>query len=94
MLGFFTIQYAKLRVLVFYYNFFDNFCDFSKFKELEKDTVSMYLALAEKKLTDCFRLEMRKEGAILQSHDCDEFHSRSIRKLFPLNWFRKTQQTR
>ena len=58
------------------------------------DTVSLYLVVAEKKLTGCFRLELKKEGVILQSHICDEFHSRCIRKLFPVNWFRKRQETR
>ena len=36
--GFFILQYAKLRMLELYYNFFDKFCDVQKFKELEMDT--------------------------------------------------------
>ena len=28
--GFFTLQYAKLRMLELYYNFFDKFCDVQK----------------------------------------------------------------
>ena len=36
--GFFILQYAKLRMLELYYNFFTRFCDVSKFEVLEKDT--------------------------------------------------------
>ena len=35
---FFILQYAKLRMLELYYNFFDKFCDVNKFEELEMDT--------------------------------------------------------
>ena len=48
ILGFFIHQYAKLRMLELYYNFFDRFCDVNKFEELEMDTDSLYLALSEK----------------------------------------------
>ena len=36
--GFFILQYANLRMLELYYNFFDQFCDVNKFEELETDT--------------------------------------------------------
>ena len=49
---FFILQYAKLRMLELYYNFFDKFCDVNKFEELEMDTDSFYLALAEENLYD------------------------------------------
>ena len=32
--GFFILQYAKLRMLELYYNFFTRFCDVNKFEEL------------------------------------------------------------
>ena len=50
--GFFNFQYAKLRKLELYYNFFERFCDVNKFAELEMDTGSLYLALSEKELYD------------------------------------------
>ena len=59
--GFFILQYAKLRMLELYYNFFTRFCDVNKFEELEMDTDSLYLALAEKELEDCIRPEMKAE---------------------------------
>ena len=59
--GFFILQYAKLRTLELYYNFFTKFCDVNKFEELEMVTDPLYLALAEKKLEDCTRPEMRAD---------------------------------
>ena len=38
IVGFFTLQYAKLRMLELYYNCFTRFCDVNKFEELELDT--------------------------------------------------------
>ena len=61
IVGFFILQYAKLRMLELYYDFFTRFCDVNKFEELEMDTNSLYLALAEKELEDCIRPEMRAE---------------------------------
>ena len=51
--GFSILQYAKLRMLELYYNFFERFCDVNKFEELEMDTDTLYLALSEKELYDC-----------------------------------------
>ena len=35
IVGFFILQYAKLRMLELYYNFFDKFCDVDTFEELK-----------------------------------------------------------
>ena len=59
---FFILQYAKLRMLELYYNFFDKFCDVNNFEELEMDTDSLYLALAEENLYDCIEPEKRIIG--------------------------------
>ena len=37
---FFILQYAKLRMLELYYNFFAKYCDVNKFEEFEMDTNS------------------------------------------------------
>ena len=50
--GFFFLQYAKLRTLELYYNFFRKFCDTEKYEGLEMDTDSLSLALSEKNLED------------------------------------------
>ena len=55
IVGFFKLQYAKLRLLELYYNFLERFCDVNKFEELEMDTDSLHLTLSEKKLHDCIR---------------------------------------
>ena len=52
IVGFFILQYAKLRRLEFYYNFFKKFCDTDKCEELEMDTDSLYLEVSEEKLED------------------------------------------
>ena len=62
IVGFFILQYAKLRMWELLYNFFTRFSDVNKFEELEMDTDSVYPALAaEKELEDCIRSEMRAE---------------------------------
>ena len=63
LVGFFILQYAQLRMLELYYNFFTRFCDVNKLEEVEIDTDSLSLALAEKELEDCIRREKRAELA-------------------------------
>ena len=41
IVGFFNLQYVKLRILELYYNFFTRFCDVNNFEELEMDTDSL-----------------------------------------------------
>ena len=86
IVGFFILQYAKFRMLELYYNFFSRFCDVNKFEELEVDTHSLYLALAEKELEDCIRPEMRAEWQRLRSNDCVEiFTVDAVAKSSPEN---------
>ena len=61
IVGFFILQYAKLRMLELYYNLFERFCDVNKIEELETDSDSLYLALSEKELYDCIREESKAE---------------------------------
>ena len=49
---FFILQYAQLRILELYHNFFKRFCDTEKYEELEMDTESLYLALSEDNLKE------------------------------------------
>ena len=84
VVGFFILQYAKLPMLELYYNFFARFCDVDKSEELEMDTDSLYLALAEKEQEDCIRPEMRAEWQRLRSKDCvDCFAAVAVVKLSP-----------
>ena len=61
IVGFFILQYVKLRMLELYYSFITELCDITKFEEFETDTESPYLALAEKELEGCINFEMRAE---------------------------------
>ena len=72
IVGFFILQYAKLRMLELYYNFFDKFGDVKKFEELEMDTDSLYMALAQEILYECIRPEMKSTWKELRSNDCVE----------------------
>ena len=79
IVGFFILQYAKLRMLELYYNFFTRFCDVNMFEELEMDTDLLYLALAEKELENCIRPEMRAEWQKLRPNDCvDSFTAAAV----------------
>ena len=84
IVGFFILQYAKLRMLELYYNFFDRFCDVDKFEELEMDTDSLYLALAHENLYDCIRPAKKQEWEALRKQDCnDSFQADAIQNSFP-----------
>ena len=50
--GFFILQYAKLRMLELYCNFFKKYHDPDMYEEFEIDTDSTYLALSEESLED------------------------------------------
>ena len=94
IVGFFILQYAKLRMLELYYNFFTRFCDVNMFEELEMDTDLLYLALAEIELEDCIRPEMRVEWQRLRSNDSsNSFTADAVTKFFHPNMFCKTQTT-
>ena len=90
VVGFFILQYAKLRMLELYYNFFIKFCDVQKFEELEMDTDSLYLALAHENLYECIKPEMRSIWNEMRSNDCtDFFHANSLsiffKEIVPIN---------
>ena len=74
IVGIFVLQFAKLRMLEQYYNFFEKNGDVTKIEELELDIDLLYVALSEQNLYDCIPPAMREESNSLQSGDCsDEF---------------------
>ena len=84
IVGFLIFEYAKLRMLELYYNFFTRFCDVNNFEELEMDTDSPYLALTGKELEDCIRPEIRAEWQRLRSNDCvDNLTADAVADFFP-----------
>ena len=50
IVGLFILQHAKVKTLELYHIFFPKFCDTDKYEEIEMDTDSLYLVLAEKEL--------------------------------------------
>ena len=84
IVGFFILQYAKLRMLDLYYSFFKTFCDTDMYEELEMDTDSFYLALSVENLGDVFFAEKRAEWDQLHSKDCsDNFTANATGNFFP-----------
>ena len=93
IVGFVILQYAKLRMLELYYNFSKKLRDVNKFEELEMDTDSLSLALAEKEPEDCIRLEMRAEWQRFRSNDCvDSFTADAVANFFPRTFYVKHKQ--
>lgn len=58
-IGFFVYQYAKLRMLQFYYDFLDVFIDRSNFEYVEMDTDSAYIALAGESLEELVKPQLQ-----------------------------------
>ena len=58
-LGYFILQYAKLRMLEFYFDFMDVYVDRSDFEYCEMDTDSAYMAISGTCLEDVIKPEMR-----------------------------------
>ena len=84
IVGFFILQYAKLRRLELYYNFFKKFCDTEKYEELGMDTDSLYLALSEENLEDIILPEKRNEWEAIRLRDCtDSFTANATGNFFP-----------
>ena len=57
--GFFVYQYAKLRMLQFYYDFLDKYLDRSDFQMCEMDTDSGYIAISGESVKSKTRIESR-----------------------------------
>ena len=60
-LGYFILQYAKLRMLQLYYDFFDVYLNRTDFEYLEMDTDSAYLALSKSNLSELIKPDLREK---------------------------------
>ena len=76
-IGYFILQYAKLRMLQFHYDFLLEFCDPRGFQHVEMDTDSFYLALGGSTLMDLMPLEKREifQKQVLGQCDTDSFEA-------------------
>ena len=58
--GIAVYQLAKLRMLEFYYDFVDKFCDRRDFEVIQMDTDSLYMALSANDFDDIIKPEMKE----------------------------------
>ena len=66
---------------IFFHKYFDEY----KFEELEMDTDSLYLALAEDNLDDCILPEKKAQWRIIRRNDCrDDFNADAKKNFFTL----------
>ena len=68
--GFFVYQYAKLRMLQFYYDFLDKYLDRADFQMCEMDTDSAYIAISGDSVESLVKPELREE---FQQDKCNWF---------------------
>ena len=84
IVGFFILQYAKLRLLELYKNFFERFCDVNKFEELKMEIDSLHLALSEKELNHCIQEESKVEWELMRTNVCNnDFTAKATTKFLP-----------
>ena len=60
-LGVFILNYAKLRMLEFYYDFLDHYLPHEDFEVLEMDTDSNYLGITGENVEDLIKPELRQD---------------------------------
>ena len=60
-IGYFVYQYAKLRMLQFYYDFMDVFVDRRDFQYVQMDTDSSYIAISGNTLEDVIKPHMKEQ---------------------------------
>ena len=70
IVGFFILEYAKLKMLQLFDNGFQVFCDPQKYELIEMDTDSLYMALSEANVEDFIRPEMKLLWQMTRENDC------------------------
>ena len=83
-IGFFVYQYAKLRMLQFYYDFVDRYVERPLFQYCEMDTDSAYIALAGESVDGLVRTDrrvhyFRHRSQWLPAECCDEHEDDYVR---------------
>ena len=83
-IGFFILQYAKLRLLEFYYDFLDYFIDRSDFQFICCDTDSAYMALSDSSLRNVVKPHLLKEfDDSLNDHCGEHDYNPSLQNAMP-----------
>ena len=60
-IGFFVYQYAKLRMLAFYYDFLDKYLDRHHYQYVEMDTDSAYVAIAGQSIEELVKPHLKQD---------------------------------
>ena len=71
-IGFFIMQYAKLRLLQFYYNFLDVYVDRADFECIEQDTDSQYIAISGDRIESLIKPEMQDQFKSILQDNCHD----------------------
>lgn len=89
-LGFFVLEYAKLLLLRFYYDFLIKFLEFDTFSLIQCDTDSLYISLSENTLFATVRKAMRNQ--FIEEYDqwiarqyCDKHKRKFFNAAFSLS---------
>jgi hypothetical protein len=85
--GFFILQYAKLRMLQFYFDFIDWFLNREDFAWVCMDTDSAYLELAAETLEELIKPTLWGEYIGMQKNFCSDHFSQSAENML---WFPRT----
>jgi ribA/ribD-fused uncharacterized protein len=83
VLGYFVLQYAKLRMLEFHYDFIDKYIDRKDYELVETDTDSLYLALAGNTLQSVIKPEYIAEFKRKTLDSCNDLQFTANEE----NWF-------
>ncbi|KAL5262388.1 hypothetical protein ACHWQZ_G007942 [Mnemiopsis leidyi] len=89
-IGFFVYQYAKLRMLNFYFDVVDRFVSREDYNMLEMDTDSLYMALSGTSLEEIVKPELRSEWERQKTiwFPSEENYAHDLREpgLFKVEW--------
>lgn len=87
-IGYFILQYAKLHMLQFYYDFVDKFVDRSDFQYCEMDTDSAYMALSGPNLKSVIKPNLLSEYELGLTGFCRDYPEVAADAEF--HWFPRT----
>ncbi len=82
-LGYFILQYAKLKMLQFYFDFMDTYVARSDFEYIEMDTDSAYMAISAPCLDDIIKPDYREEFQRGLSGMCDDVYNSPEHRWLP-----------
>ncbi len=82
-LGYFILQYAKLKTLQFYFDFMDTYVARSDFEYIEMDTDSAYMAISAPCLDDIIKPDYREEFQRGLSGMCDDVYNSPEHRWLP-----------